>query len=265
MGVRAPEHHSEVEEINAAADPDRGVKPGRNLKESCESQGDCKTPNEVCNHKAADHCNRVTCPAMNGRLRDEDEIRSGTDRREHVDDEEGQKKGQVGDTPIMAESRCPGCGLTMPKREVATYHGYYNASPECWLVYTEVLASEYSNAVVFGQVHQLTVDTYAVQHAGGPHPDKSVDVHLSGLYLVLEQKLRPTAVAPILQRLASRTDDWPHFISPTAPGAITVLDVALSKSTADHMEAVRRWATLVWAAWSAHHSDIGSFVSQHVT
>ena len=119
----------------------------------------------------------------------------------------------------MNEVRCPGCGLVMPKREVATYHGYYNASPECWLVYTEVLAAEYSSAVLFGQVHQLTVDTYAVQHAGGAHPDKSVDVHLSGLHLILEQKQRPVAVAPMLQRLASVVDAWPHFAPPSMGGA----------------------------------------------
>ncbi|HYC61445.1 MAG TPA: hypothetical protein VEK79_17955 [Thermoanaerobaculia bacterium] len=37
-----------------------------------------------------------------------------------------------------SESACPGCGLR-----------------------------------IFGRVHRLTVDTYAVQQAGGIHPDKS--------------------------------------------------------------------------------------------
>ena len=58
-----------------------------------------------------------------------------------------------------------------------TNDSYYNASPECWAVYTEGLGAEYSHAVIFGQVHQWTVDTYAVQHAGGSHPDKSIDIH----------------------------------------------------------------------------------------
>ena len=114
----------------------------------------------------------------------------------------------------MIDSFCPGCGLVMPKRESATSHGYYNASPECWLVYTEVLAAEYSNAVLFGQAHQLTVDTYAVQHAGGPHPDKSVDVHLCGLHLVLQQGWKPVTVPPILQRIAGVIEAWPHYDPP---------------------------------------------------
>ena len=54
----------------------------------------------------------------------------------------------------------------MPRRDGLTNHTYYNLSPECWSVYTEVLEAEYSNGLLFGQVHQLTVDAYAVQHAG---------------------------------------------------------------------------------------------------
>jgi len=72
----------------------------------------------------------------------------------------------------------------MPDSDTAIYYGYFNASPECWMVFTEVLEAEFSNAVLFGQVHRLTVDAYAVQHAGGPHPDKSIAVHLSGLHLM---------------------------------------------------------------------------------
>src|SRR5215467_14647334 len=70
---------------------------------------------------------------------------------------------------IANETVCPGCGLAMPKRLEATGHEYINASPECWSVYTEVLEAEYSNPLLFAQVHQLTVDTYAAQHPGGKH------------------------------------------------------------------------------------------------
>jgi hypothetical protein len=160
------------------------------------------------------------------------------------------------------EVTCPGCGLSMPKREAATYHGYYNASPECWLVYTEVLAAEYSNAVLFGQVHQLTVDAYAVQHAGGPHPDKSVDIHLCGLHLVLDRGHKPATVPPMLQRLASTVDAWPHFVPPPQMTSLTIWDLALSKSMSDHIEAARRWAEAVWKSWSPHHKDIAALVAR---
>ena len=39
-------------------------------------------------------------------------------------------------------------------------------------LFEEVLAAEFQNPVLFRQIHQLTVDTYAVQHAGGQHPDR---------------------------------------------------------------------------------------------
>jgi len=91
---------------------------------------------------------------------------------------------------LLKESLCPGCGLSPPARDLSAPRSYYNTSAEYWDLYTEVLGNEYSNANLFGQIHQLTVDSYAVQHAGGPHPDKSVDVHLFGLYLSLERGIR---------------------------------------------------------------------------
>src|SRR5438270_13877471 len=88
-------------------------------------------------------------------------------------------------------SRCPGCGLRMPAGSAIRYDGYFNSSDECWSVFTEVIGREFSNAVLFGQVHHLTVEAYAVQHPGGAHPDKSIDIHLAGLYLMLERNIAP--------------------------------------------------------------------------
>jgi hypothetical protein len=162
----------------------------------------------------------------------------------------------------VEEVICPGCGLEMPRRENAPPDGYYNTSPECWSVYSEVLAAQYSNRMLFAQVHQLSVDSYAVQHAGGPHPDKSVDVHLAGLYLVLERGIRPTAVPPVLQRIAAAVDPWPHFTPPAVQYSINVSDVALVDSTPGHIEMVKRWAAEVWSAWSMHHADVARYVDR---
>src|ERR1051326_8735861 len=104
----------------------------------------------------------------------------------------------------LHDTICPGCGLRMPARNTATTsRGYYNVSDECWDLYTEVLATEYGKAFLFGQVHQMTVDSYAVQHAGGPHPDKSLDVHLLGLSPELEKGIRSLSLPPLLQRLVA--------------------------------------------------------------
>jgi len=145
---------------------------------------------------------------------------------------------------------CPGCGLERP----ASGRGYdrkFNASAECWSVFEEVLAAEFGNAVLFGQVHQMTVDAYAVQHAGGRHPDKSVCIHLAGLYLMLEKGLAPTMVPPLLRRIARRRS-WPRLDPPAARASMTVLDVALAGSVPAHIDRVRRWAAEVWRIWAPH-------------
>ena len=153
----------------------------------------------------------------------------------------------------------------MPVSDRAAYQGYYHTSPECWEVYTEVLGAEYSNPALFGQVHQLTVDTYAVQHAGGPHPDKSVAIHLCGLHLALERGMAPTGVPRLLQRLAASVQEWPHFPPPANRGTLTVLDVALSEEAESHIETVREWAGAVWAAWSPYRAEVAGLVSGHLS
>jgi hypothetical protein len=136
------------------------------------------------------------------------------------------------------------------------YQGYYHASPECWSVYGEVLAAEFENALLFSRVHQLTVDSYAVQHAGGNHPDKSVCVHLVGLHLVLERAVRPMDVPRALQRLASAVTSWPHFTAPEDRGPLTILDVAAAETPQEHESRVREWAARQWSAWGPHHGAI---------
>jgi hypothetical protein len=148
----------------------------------------------------------------------------------------------------------------MPADSRATYDGYFNASPECWSVFTEVIGAEFSNAVLFGQVHHLTVEAYAVQHAGGPHPDKSVDIHLAGLYLMMESGIPPSAVAPYMQKLADRVHDWPHFDPPDVDWSRTIFDVAMSD---DHVAAVREWSAGVWEGWMAHHEAIAELVKMN--
>jgi hypothetical protein len=166
--------------------------------------------------------------------------------------------------PRVADAVCPGCGLRMPHRPGLPYDGYYHASPECWSVYTEVLAAEYSHAVLWGQVHQLTVDTYAVQHAGRSHPDKSVDIHLAGLHLAFVRGIRSPNIAPMLQRLAASKPAWPHFEPPRVDWPLTVCDVALVAGEFDaHIRAVRAWSATVWHAWSAHHASIAALVERH--
>ena len=162
----------------------------------------------------------------------------------------------------MSETRCPGCGLTMPASDRIAYDGYFNATPECWSVFTEVIGAEFNNAVLFGQVHQLTVDAYAVQHAGGPHPDKSVTVHLTGLHLVIERGVPPTSVPPLLRQLVSSVHEWPHYEPPPVDAWLrTIYDVATAD---DHTAAVREWGAGVWAVWGRWRGAVVQFAEEHL-
>lgn len=164
----------------------------------------------------------------------------------------------------VAKVACPGCGLVMPRDGHAVYEGDYHASPECWTVYTEVLGAEFGDAVLFGRVHQLTVDAYALQHAGGRHPPKSIGVHLCGLHLALERGIAPVRVAPLLQRLASRVEAWPQLEPPPPIETPTVLDVALAGGGEEHARRVAGWARVVWAAWAPHHARARGWAGEHL-
>lgn len=152
-------------------------------------------------------------------------------------------------------SRCPGCGATLAAGALP-YRGYYNCSAECWSEYTLVLAAEYQDPALFAQVHQLTVDAFAVQHAGGMHPDKSVCVHLVGLHLVLVRGLPPSEVPARLQRLAAAVKHWPHFVPPAQHASTTAHSVVRAATASEHATVARTWAAQEWAAWSAHHAAI---------
>ena len=166
-----------------------------------------------------------------------------------------------------SQTTCPGCGLELPEKPAASGEGYYNATSECFDVYAEILGEEFSSPVLFGAVHQLSVDTYAVQHAGGPHPDKSMGVHLVGLYLVLERGFAPTSAPPIMAKMASAIAVWPHFDPPARSAEqrlLTVYDVATSESIPEQIKAVKAWAQSVWGAWAEHHDGVAALVAEHV-
>lgn len=148
--------------------------------------------------------------------------------------------------------RCPGCGLELPESG-RSYDFKFHASAECWSLFEQVLATEYQNPALAGQVNKLTVDTYAVQHAGGAHPDKSVCVHLVGLLLALERDVAPADAPRLLQRLAGR-GSFPHLQPPDERAPLTVRDVAMAGSPEAHARIVREWAAAVWRVWSPHHA-----------
>ena len=149
----------------------------------------------------------------------------------------------------------------MPDNPKESYDGYFNCSAACWGLFTEVAGYEFGNPARVWTVHQLTVDSYAVQHAGGPHPDKSLAIHLSGLHLALDKSVPPPEVAPLLKRVADANSAWPHFAPPDTAGLLTILDIAMTDSAAEHRRIVRQWAESIWSVWRDAHSTIEELIS----
>ncbi|QDT96346.1 DUF5946 family protein [Gimesia aquarii] len=162
------------------------------------------------------------------------------------------------------ERQCPGCRLRMPANTAAAYDGYYHCSPECWSIYSEVLGTQFSNAIIFGQIHQMTVDAYALQHAGGSHKNKSITIHLAGLHAAYNLGIPQTQIPRLLQRLANHIQHWPYYVPPQSTGPLTAFDIALASTMEEHILRVKKWADFVWDAWSDHHTKIASLVSSHL-
>jgi hypothetical protein len=153
--------------------------------------------------------------------------------------------------------RCPGCGARV--REVAgTPHRYIGAAAGCWEVYEGVLAKEFGEYRYPQPTHRLTVDTYAVQHPGEPSRQaiQSVNVHLVGLYLVLERGLHGAGATRALRAVVGRAAGLTWLQPPEPNGRLTVLDAALARSREEHVGLVLDWARDVWSAWAPHHAVV---------
>jgi hypothetical protein len=162
---------------------------------------------------------------------------------------------------MNVRTTCPGCGDQHPVGAMP-YTGDYHASAECWQQFTAVIGDEFADASLFVRCHQLTVDAYAAQHAGGRHRDKSVAVHLAGLHFAFVRRVPPARIAPLLQRLARGVTLWPRFTPPTG-WRCTIAAVARGDRHR-HADRVLAWATEVWNAWQPAHAVIADFVDRHV-
>ena len=182
-----------------------------------------------------------------------------------VSDDEPFRRREVRPvTPTDFGSRCQGCGLVLPTR-VGPTHPYIGASPACWALFGEVLAREYGDREYF-RLHQLTVDTYAVQHPGVPERRaiQSVAVHLITLCLVLEEGADPAAGPALHTRVAGRASF--HWLEPPVPnGRITVADVLQARSPSEHERMVKAWARDVWAAWERHHVTVREWIARFLS
>lgn len=156
---------------------------------------------------------------------------------------------------------CPGCGLSLPAAAGLPVPRF-NASPECWRVYGEVTGPAMTDPVL-GELHQLTVDTYAAHHPRAGSPPIGTAFALIGLYLSLERGMSGPRVRDEHHRLARVRRSWPEFVPPPGLDALShsILDVDRAVTNEAHARALDAWAGAVWHAWGRHHGLVAELYS----
>ncbi len=164
-------------------------------------------------------------------------------------------------TPLM--STCPGCGLTTsdtggdPPAE-------HVASAACYRLYGELLARDYSDPGYYRRAHQMVVDAYAAQHAGGTsrREIQTVALCLMTLCLFCEDGISPAEGPRLHQQMAANRPTFTWLPPPPQQHLLTVADVLPARNAAEYECLVRRWAGQVWQAWAPHHATIRNWNSQ---
>jgi len=165
---------------------------------------------------------------------------------------------------VIASIRCHGCGAVVPDLpETRTRAEYVGSAPGCWQLYTELLAQEYSD-IRYASAHQITVDTYMVQHPGVPErrSAQSVAVHLVGLCLMLERGRTGLELPGLRKRFVELHPKFPWLTPPGSVGEFTVVDILSASSPEEHRALVDRWAGSTWQAWSAHHEQVRAWADE---
>lgn len=153
---------------------------------------------------------------------------------------------------MRARAACPGCGIVLPEI-TAVELPVLHSSAACAAVHAEILGYELQHPVML-RYHQLTVDAYAAQHAGGDGSPARTAYSLVGLWLAIEHGFSAEDVRAVHRRMGTPTAAWPTFTPPGPPQQwLTALDVAEAGvrqgSVGGHARAAGQWADSVWAVW----------------
>ena len=154
-------------------------------------------------------------------------------------------------------SVCPGCGAALPALGLDAPTRYH-ASGECWALFGE-LAAWHAGRADLSFPHQLAVDAYGAQHAGGSSRPITTAFSLIGLYLVNVCGSNGREVQLAHMRLDRSRFDWPVFDPPAPAGTPTVQGVLLAVTPQARAERLREWSASVWGGWAAMHGWAEAF------
>jgi hypothetical protein len=167
--------------------------------------------------------------------------------------------------PRQRPSTCAGCGLVTldPGGPAPAEH---IASAACFAAYGQVLARSYTDPA-YRRVHQMVVDAYAAQHAGGTtrRQVQTVALCLMTLCLFVEDDVEIAEGPALHKAMVARRPDFTWLAPPPRPGLLTIAEVLTAEGPAEHCRLVREWGGQVWQAWSQHHATIRAWNAQALT
>ncbi|USO01249.1 MAG: hypothetical protein H6849_04085 [Alphaproteobacteria bacterium] len=157
--------------------------------------------------------------------------------------------------------RCYGCQASYEEeKSPGPAHPYIGAIPECWHVFTAILAKTHLDPE-YASVSQITNDAYAAQHIGDQadkRANQSAHLHLTGLYLNYVKKYPAAKIRHFREIIATTTETigWGIIEQPSSPHWMTVLDIISAQTVHDHTRRVKEWGESVWDCYRDTHEKI---------
>ncbi len=174
------------------------------------------------------------------------------------------------ETPPTNTVVCPGCGLALPRNPLnaGPSSAPYNASPECFRRYEEVLAHTWQSGDAFF-VHQYVVDAYATSHVSETMKPIQPFFALAGLYLASEKGYTGRQVQHAHMAMAQRPKNapahsWPVFTPPSSKPTLTIADVFAAPLGPKRDACIADWLRAVWETWADEHVRIRALTQQYL-
>lgn len=166
-------------------------------------------------------------------------------------------------SPVATASTVLWCGLTAAETG-GPAPAEHVASPACYQLYGQLLARDYSNPDCYRRAHQMNVDAYAAQHAGGTsrREVQTVGLCLMTLCLFCEDGVDPADGPALHKRMVAHRPDFTWLAPPPQHDVMTVGDVLTARDATEHERLTREWACQVWQAWAPHHGTIRKWNAQ---
>jgi len=138
----------------------------------------------------------------------------------------------------------------------------YNASAQCLALFHTLSGIHFDEADP-AFIHQVAVDCYGAQHAGGPARPITAVFSLVGLCLHLEHGFTGKQVQAAHAAMARGQKNWPVLLAPSVRYPVTVDSVVQCETASARTVQLKVWAQATWDAWRSEQMWVRSIIRLH--